>query len=121
MESPLRALYVLANPSDLPRFDELRLWRDIEETLQPFQARGAFAFERLADPTEAALRKRLCQGPWHVLHLVVHAQERSAAHYGTITLQSSDGHARNLTAGYLAGLVAETPSLKLVVLQGCDE
>jgi hypothetical protein len=114
-------LCVLANPSDLPRFDEARIWRDIEDTLQPFQARGAFAYERLADPTEAALRKRLAQGPWHVLHFVVHAQERGAAHYGTIALQSSDGRARNLTAGYVAGLLKETPSLKLVVLQGCDE
>ncbi len=120
-EGPLRVLCVLANPSDLPRFDELRIWRDIEGVLEPFQLRGAVAFELLADPTEAALRKRLAEAPWNVLHFVVHAQERSAAHYGTIALQSSDGRSRNLTAAYLAGLVADSAPLNLVVLQACDE
>jgi hypothetical protein len=117
---PLRALCVLANPSDLPRFDDAGLWSEMQESLLPFQSRGALAFERLSEPTENALKKTLAQGNWNVLHLVVHAQERSSANYGTIALQSSDGQARNLTAGYLAGLLAGVPSLRLVIVQGCD-
>lgn len=120
-QASLRALCVLANPTDLPRFDDVRLWRDIDTALQPFRERGSVAYERLAEPTERGLRKSLEQGTWHVLHLIVHAQERSSAHYGTVALQSSDGCARNLTAAYVAEWLATVPSLKLVVLQGCDD
>ena len=94
---------------------------NLEEALQPFQARGSVVYQRLTEATERALRKNLEQEGCHILHLVVHAQERSSAGYGTIALQSSDGRARNLTAGYVAEWLATVPSLKMVVLQGCDE
>jgi len=117
--TPLRVLFVLANPVDLTPFDEARVWREVAEALEPLEARASMVIERLADPTENALKRSLEQGRWHALHLVVHAHERRAARYGTIALQSADGHARNVTAGYLAKLVAGSPSVRLVVLQAC--
>jgi hypothetical protein len=114
-------LSVLANPSDLPRFDESRIWRELGEALQPLNKSGALLLERLTEPTENALRGSLAQGQWHVVHLVVHAWNRSAARYGTIALQSVDGRARNLSAAYLATLFTGSPSLRLVVLQACDD
>jgi hypothetical protein len=53
--------------------------------------------------------------------MVVHAQERNLTRYGTVTLLSSDGRLRNLTAQSLASLVKQSSSLKLVVLQACDK
>jgi hypothetical protein len=90
------------------------------DALQPLIAGGSIILERLADPTETGLKTSLAKNIWHVLHLVVHGEER-AANYGTIALKSSDGRARNLTASYLASLVGGCTSLRIVVLHAADE
>lgn len=117
----LQVLCVLADPADMPRFDVTRAWCELDEALRPFQLRGSLTLQRIAEPTENALRRNLADGKWDVLHMIVHSQDRSAARYGTIALQSSDGRARNLAAEHLATLLDGIASLKLVVLQGCDE
>jgi Effector-associated domain 5/TIR domain len=115
--TPLRILFVLASPVDLPRFDDAQIWRELAEALGPMGDHGSVVFERLEAPTENALRQRLAQRSWHVLYLVVHGHERRAARYGAIALQGSDGRARHVAARYLADLVASNPSLRAVVLQ----
>src|SRR5882757_3331404 len=117
---PLRVLCVIANPSDLPLFDENGVWREIADALQPLTTSGSIILERLADPTELALKRSLAQNRWHVIHLVVHGEER-AANYGTLALKSSDGRARNLTASYMAGLIGTETSDRVIVLQAADQ
>jgi hypothetical protein len=118
---PLRVLCVIANPSDLSRFDDNGVWQEMAAALEPLTARGSIVLERLAEPTEAALRKSLAQNQWHVVHLVIHGEERPAANYGTIALNSSDGYARQLTAPYVAGLFSASSSIRMVVLQAADQ
>jgi TIR domain len=118
---PLRTLSILANPADLPRFDDDALWRQFCGTLQSFQAGGSLICERLEPASANSLRNSLSSSPWNVLHFIVHGQERAAAHYGTIALKSSDGRAGNITAQALAALLAPCSSLALVVIQSaCD-
>src|SRR5882757_11172873 len=76
MTQPLRVLCVLANPTDLPRYDDGALWRAIESA-----AGAAIYIERLAKPTENALRQRLAESEWDVLHIAAHGQARGEAHY----------------------------------------
>jgi hypothetical protein len=119
--SALRVLFVIANPVDLPRFDEERTWKQVSDVLQPLAASGSLVVDRLAAATENALRLSLDQNQWNVLHFVLHARERKAVNYATVALCSSDGTARNLTATHLAGFIAASKSVRLVVLQACDE
>ena len=114
MPNPLRILCVIANPSDLPRFDDAQVWA---KTAEPFLANPQVLIERLAEPTESGLKRALAEGRWDALHFVVHAEERIIANRGTIALVGAGGLARKLTAPYLAGLVAASPSVRLVVLQ----
>jgi len=118
---PLRVLCVIASPSDLPRFDESGLGREIADALEPLTSRGSVLLERLPVSTEAALKKSLAEGAWHVLYLVVHGEERTEANYGTIALNASNGSARYLTAQYFAGLAGASQSLRLVILQAAGE
>jgi hypothetical protein len=111
MTQPLRVLCVLANPTDLPRYDDGGLWRAIEGA-----ASAAIRIERLAKPTENALRQRLAESEWDVLHIAAHAQARGDAHYASVSLEASDGRARSLTASYLAELLKPIRSLRAVVL-----
>jgi len=113
---PLRVLGLVSHPSDLPQFDSERAWQEIAEALQPMVAQGTVLLERVPEPTESGLKRGLAQTGCHVLHMIVHGQDNEAANYGTIALHSSDGKARNLTASYLASLLAGSASLRAVIL-----
>ena len=117
---PLRALCLIANPSDLPRFDEAALRRDITDAVQPLTARGSVVLEHMVESTEVGLNRSLAQTNWQVLHLVVHCEGQGSANYGCIALNSSTGKARKLTASYVAGLIGKCPSIRLVILQAAD-
>lgn len=117
----LRTLSILANPADLPRFDDDALWSQFCASLSSFQARGTLICERLQPASANTLRNSLSSVPWNVLHFIVHGQERAAAHYGTIALQTSDGRAGNITGQALAALLAPCSSLTLVVIQSACE
>src|SRR4051812_5830681 len=97
MTTRLRVLCALANPTDLPRYDDAALWQILQSA-----ASDAVLIERLAKPTENALRQRLTEGEWDVLHIAAHAQARGEAHYASVSLEASDGRARSLTGSYLA-------------------
>jgi hypothetical protein len=71
MTTPLRVLCVLANPTDLPRYDDGALWRVLQSA-----ASDTILIERLTKPTENALRQRLAEREWDVLHIAAHAQAR---------------------------------------------
>ncbi|HEY4900868.1 MAG TPA: CHAT domain-containing protein, partial [Terriglobales bacterium] len=119
---PLRVLFVLANPLGLPRcFDTVRTWEEITDALTSVAGGGSLVFERLGHPTEAGLKEALANTAWNVVHFVAHAQEQALVHHGTIVLQRLDGSARHMTAEPLAGRMAPSDSIRLVVLQPCDE
>jgi len=111
MTTPLRVLCVLANPTDLPRYDDGALWQALQSA-----ASDAILIERLAKPTENALRQRLTEREWDVLHIAAHAQARGEAHYASLSLEASDGRARSLTGSYLAEFLKPFRSLRAVVL-----
>ncbi len=115
--TPLRVLCVLANPTDLAKFDSERIWRELTQAVSGVPS---VVCERLADSTEIALRRACKESSWDVVHFIGHGQERSAAHYGTLALQAADKRARNLTAPYLREWLSGFSSIQLVVLQGCD-
>ncbi|HMJ61049.1 MAG TPA: toll/interleukin-1 receptor domain-containing protein [Bryobacteraceae bacterium] len=111
MTTPLRVLCVFANPTDLPRYEDGALWQTLQSA-----ANDTILIERLAKPTENALRQRLTEREWDVLHIAAHAQARGEAHYASVALEASDGRARSLTGSYLAEFLAPFRSLRAVVL-----
>src|SRR5271154_623286 len=115
---PLNVLCLIAGPPGPSDFDVDHSWKVFDASLDPFRRTNSIRFKRLQDPTELALRARLAED-WNVLHLIVHGEERSAG-YSTITLKSFDGRPRNLTAQALAALIELCPTLRLIVIQACD-
>jgi hypothetical protein len=118
---PLRSLSVLANPLDLPRFDDDLLWQQTVEVLQPLQRQSSLLLERLQPPSLNALRNSLDSNSWNILHLAVHGHQQAAARYGTIALLSSGGQALQVSAQALAALLAAHSSVTLVILQSVDD
>jgi len=113
----LQVLSVIANPSDLSRFDDDRLGRQLSYALAPFQSQAKLRYERLIPASANALRQSVYSTEWNVIHFFAHGQDHTAAHYGTLALERSDGSAGNITGQALAALLAPCSSLALVVIQ----
>ena len=110
-------LVVIAAPTDAPPFDADGAWQCLGESLEPLVAQRKLVVERLPDATEAALRRRLAEGPIHALHFIGHGRSQQAAKYATLALRGADGRARNVTMQYLGALLKGHRSLRLLVLQ----
>lgn len=119
--SALQVLSVIANPSDLPRFDDDRLGRQLQDALEPFQSQAALRYERLKTASANALRESVSSTQWNAVHFVAHGEDHAAAHYGTLALERSDGSSGNITGQALAAMLATCSSLVLVVLQAPRE
>jgi TIR domain-containing protein len=116
---PLRILALIPCPIDTPRFDAERTWQELEGGLKPLLQQGLVALERLLTPTENALKRRLAQSPFHVLHFIGQVRSRQAAQYDTLVFEGSENRARTLTAQYLGTFLRQFNGLKLAVFQPC--
>jgi hypothetical protein len=119
-QTAFRVLCVIANPSDLPPFDSARAWANIAGALQSHIQANRVALERAADASEAGIRALLQQKRFEAVHLVAHAQARGA-NYTNVALQTAEGRSRPLTAPAVANLLVENKSLRLCILEACDD
>lgn len=101
--------------------DRASYWPTLEAALIPAARQGLMAFENLPQPTEAALRQVLDQGGVDILHLLTRCSANPAARYATLTLVDSKGQSRNVTARFLGGILAGTPSVRLLTLQATPD
>ncbi len=118
---PLRVLVMIAGPVDGPTLDTEHAWQVLARALAPCERAGLVKLERLSEPTEAALRKRLAAGPYHVLHFIGHARSRAGAQYTTLLLEGAGRRARSVNVQYLGALLQPHGSLRLVMLQACAD
>lgn len=83
-------------------------------------AAGNIEIERLADCSENGLRRRLAQGGIDILHFIGGGKANAAAHYAVLEFNASGGGVRTVNARHVGSLLAQQPSLQLVVLQARD-
>jgi len=112
---------MIAGPVDTPALDTEGTWQLLAGALAPSERAGLVQVERLSEPTEAALRKRLTAGGYHVLHFIGHARSRRGAQYTTLLLEGAGRRARSVNVQYLGALLQPHASLRLVVLQACED
>ena len=117
MELPIRILAIVPEPSDAPwSAAAAAAWAPIASALRaPIEA-GGIEIVRLKPATSMAL-EQVQRDSFHVVHVVARGTSRAAARHGTITLEGSDGRARDLNAQNFAKLCARIQGLQLVVLQ----
>jgi hypothetical protein len=121
-QSPVHVLALIASPSDQP-FDTETEWQNLSDALVPLTRGERLILERLARPTEMALKQRLAERAWDILHFVGNCRSQSAR-YATLMLEGQGGHGRAVTAQHFGTLLQSFGSLRLVVVQaamGQDE
>jgi hypothetical protein len=118
VESPIRILAVVPEPVDASWSSAAAAaWTSIEAAVGAAPKGAGLELVRLRPATAAALEELLDRDSFNVVHVVSRGTSRPAARYGTVTLEGSDGRARELNAHNFAKLCARMLHLELVVLQ----
>lgn len=117
---PLRILGMVASPQGMAKLDLAGEQARLATALAPLQQHGLVELHWLAGQTWRDLQQALQSGPWHVFHYIGHAQAATIASEGELVLADEAGEIRPLSASELARLLADQPSLRLVVLNACQ-
>ena len=117
---PLHILVVMATPKDLPTLDSEKEWRVLQDAMRRLIKTGVVTLDRLDMASLHDFQRRLRTRPYHVLHFVGHGALTGDTGEGTLMFCGQDGCADPVRARDLALVVSDAPSLRLVVLNGCQ-
>jgi CheY-like chemotaxis protein len=116
---PLRVLVMIANPSGYQRLEVEAEWRKLSEALGDLQKQGLVSLKRLHEPTEAALRRELRQGSYHIFHFIGHGSFDKDADGGVLMIEGEQNQGRLLSGQRLGMLLRDHRSLRLVIINAC--
>ena len=121
IQPPLRILGMVASPSDLPELDMEKEKRQMAEAIRHLQDEGRVSLKWLEGQTWRDLQKAMRGGPWHVFHFIGHGDFDATEQEGQIALADEQGKSSLLSAKQLGRLLDSHASLRLVVLNSCEE
>lgn len=117
---PIHILVVMATPTDLPWLDSEQEWQVLQDAMRTLIKSGAVTLERLDMASLSELQATLRQRSFHVLHYVGHGAFNESNNEGVVMFCAQDGVAVPIRAHALATVLGDVPSLRLVVLNGCN-
>lgn len=117
---PLRILVVTSTPRDLPWLDSEQEWNVLKDAMNNLIRVGAVTLERIDMTTLHDLQSKLRTHAYHVMHYIGHGVFNEDNGQGSLMLCAQDGSAASVPAQDLALVVGDVPSLRLVVLNGCQ-
>lgn len=115
---PLRILGMIASPSTLDALDVTREQERMHAALQSLGAQVELTW--LKGQTWRDLQQAMWGGPWHIFHFIGHGGFDPHTDEGVLALANDQGQAHLLPAAHLGRLLANHPSLRLVVLNACN-
>ncbi|BCL79097.1 CHAT domain-containing protein [Ktedonobacteria bacterium brp13] len=117
---PLSILVMTASPKGLEKLDVEREKQRLEKATGQLCANGQVKLTWLPASTKRDLQWAMRHGPWHIFHFIGHGEFNMSADEGQLDLENEKGELDALRATYLARLLADHRSLRLVVLNSCE-
>lgn len=114
---PLRILIVLSQD---PHGSVLGLEKELDRLEKALEAKTDVQTKVLRDPDPLEVRKELLRQPYHVLHYMGHGSFQSDRSEGVLHFGGQEGERVEVTGQYLATLLNDAESLRLVVLNACE-
>jgi hypothetical protein len=120
VEPPLRVLAMIADPSDQARLDIAAERQRLLNALAPLEQLGLLKLRWVEGQTVQDLHQALLQRDWHIFHFIGHGAFDPRQQEGVLALANERGNTHLLSATDLGRLLAQRPSLRLVVLNSCQ-
>ncbi|MCS6825217.1 MAG: CHAT domain-containing protein [Caldilinea sp.] len=114
----LHILAMGASPSDLPPIDVAAEQRHLNAAFPQWSPLGAV--EWVQGQTWRDLQEALQKGPYHTFHFVGHTLFDESCDAGYLALADADGKAELHRGDEIAALLADHPTLRLVVVNACE-
>lgn len=114
----LHILAMGASPSDLSPIDVAAEQRHLNAAFPQWSRLGAV--EWVQGQTWRDLQEALQKGPYHAFHFVGHALFDESSDAGYLALADADGKAELRSGDEIATLLADHPTLRLVVVNACE-
>jgi hypothetical protein len=117
---PLRVLGMVASPKGVVALDVAKEQQQIDAALRDLQEDGHLKLDWLGGQTWDALQREIRRNHFNVFHFIGHGGFDPTSDEGLILLADADGAPYRLPATDLAMLLADEPSLRVVVLNSCE-
>jgi hypothetical protein len=117
---PLHILGMVANPADQIPLKVAAEKKRVQEALAPLIDRGLVELTWLEGGTWQDLYTAMSTGKWHVFHFIGHGGYDRVRDEGTILLEDPSGGTDFMSATQLARLLADHPTMRLVVMNSCE-
>jgi hypothetical protein len=116
---PIRVLAVSACPAGFSPLEVREELGDLESALLELREAGRVELQRLEGATREALRRKLQETGFHVLHFIGHGALDTDRGGGVVLLEREDGGPEPLGGQELSVLLQTNPQLRLVILNAC--
>ncbi len=120
VETPLRILLVISNPTDYPSLDVQAEQRRVAESLKELTQQSLVEIMYLDTATLKQLRNALRENSFHIIHFIGHGDYVAASQRGGLLFEAEDGTADQVTAEALGTHLNDHRSLQLVLLNACE-
>jgi hypothetical protein len=121
LDGLLRVLFVLASPNDQAALDLEGEKQRVEKALGPQRESGHVEFEFVEGAgTMEALRRKLDEHSFHVIHFMGHGDFDSRSGEGLLCFETADRETDRLSARKLMTLLGDYRSVRLVFLNACQ-
>lgn len=119
IEGPVRILGIVPHPGGCAPLEGEREWSLLQSSLSKLVETGKVTLDRLQPATLSSLRRKLAEGPFHVLHFIGHGTFDKVKKQGALVFDGEEGgRASEVSASELGTLLSEE-DLRLVVLNAC--
>jgi hypothetical protein len=121
-QPPIRALVMVASPTDYPTLDVEMEWRRLKEAVAPLEATGVLSVDRVDTPTRAGLQRQLRKAEYQIFHFIGHGEFEDADREGegVLLLEHEGRRGKPLSGTDLSMFLKDEDTLRLVVLNCCE-
>ena len=115
----MRILAVIASPTDLSPLDVAQERERVAKAVSAVEKMGRVQVDWLEPATRSALRTKLADGKYHVLHYVGHSAFEDGE--GRLFLEKAGDRTKDpVDTEWLANVIADERQLRLAVLNSCE-
>lgn len=119
VKGPISILAMVASPNDRPKLNVKRERERMEAATKGLRDAGLLHLEWMEGSTWRDLQSALRKHDYHIFHFVGHGGFDAGEGEGVLAFTNEDGGTHLLNATKIGRLLADEPSLRLVVLNAC--
>ena len=120
VSATLNILIVISNPNDSPLLDVLLEKKKMDEALGKLANSGNIRIKYIHQATITNLTGILKTNDFHILHFIGHGYFDKKTQEGSLFFERPDKKGQHISGKYLATIIQNQLSLRLVVLNNCE-